>query len=165
MELHELAKRMIDESKGNLHDIDHLLRVWSFARLIGQQGGLEPETQYLLEAAALTHDIACPYCRERYGNTNGKHQEREGERLIRKFLAGTDMLPDCVERIVYLVGHHHTYSDVCGMDHQILLEAGFIANAIENGYSRKKVSAFFQKICRTASGRLLMESLFQMCED
>ena len=27
--------------------------------------------------AAVVHDIACPLCREKYGNTNGKHQEED----------------------------------------------------------------------------------------
>lgn len=33
-------------------------------------------------AAAITHDIACPLCRKKYGNTNGKYQEQEGALLI-----------------------------------------------------------------------------------
>jgi len=28
--------------------------------------------------AAIVHDIACPLCRIKYGNTNGKVQEVEG---------------------------------------------------------------------------------------
>ena len=44
--------------------------------------GLDADTQFVLEAVAITHDIACPLCRKKYGNTNGKYQEQEGALLI-----------------------------------------------------------------------------------
>ena len=82
---------MIEFSKGNLHDIDHLMRVWAYAKMIGELEGIDPETQFILEVAAVTHDIACPLCREKYGNTNGKLQEEEGIPLVRVFLADTGL--------------------------------------------------------------------------
>ncbi|MFR1449740.1 MAG: hypothetical protein ACLSXC_05920 [Beduini sp.] len=39
----------------------------------------------ILEIAAITHDIACPLCRQKYGNTNGKYQEQEGLILVEEF--------------------------------------------------------------------------------
>lgn len=71
MTIAQILNKMIAASNGNIHEIDHLLRVWAYARTIGELEGLDAETQYLLEVAAITHDIACPLCREKYGNTNG----------------------------------------------------------------------------------------------
>ena len=71
MTIAELTKAMIDYSAGNLHDIHHFLKVYAYAKTIGECEQLAPETQMTLEAAALLHDIACPLCREKYGNTNG----------------------------------------------------------------------------------------------
>ena len=68
-------ERMIAFSDGNFHDIDHLIRVWTYAKTIGELEGLDANKQNILEVAAITHDIACPLSREKYGNTNGKHQE------------------------------------------------------------------------------------------
>ena len=110
------TQKMIAFYRGNIHDIDHLLRVWAYARTIGELEGLDAETQYLLEVAAITHDIACPLCREKYGNTNGKYQEQEGAVLVRAFLAGTGMTEAQIARVAYLVGHHHTLQDIHGMD-------------------------------------------------
>ena len=59
----EIMRRMITFSEGNLHDIDHLIRVWTYAKTIGELEHLDSETQYILEIAAITHDIACPLCR------------------------------------------------------------------------------------------------------
>lgn len=88
MTIAQILSKMIAASNGNIHDIDHLLRVWAYARTIGELEGLGAETQYLLEVAAITHDIACPLCREKYGNTNGEYQEQEGAVLVRAFLDG-----------------------------------------------------------------------------
>ncbi len=38
-----------------------------------------------------------------------------------------------IERVSYLVGHHHTLNVIAGMDYQILAEADFIVNAGEIG--------------------------------
>ncbi len=155
MNISEIMEKMIAFSDGNIHDIDHFLRVWSYAKTIGELENLDTMTQYILEAAAIVHDIACPLCREKYGNTNGKLQETEGARMVCEFFAGTGLSTEQIDRIAFLVGHHHTYTGVDGLDYQILLEADYIANASENGYSSKNVSNFIEKIMRTASGKRL----------
>ena len=80
MSIAQLLEKMIDYSAGNIHDIDHLIRVWTYAKTIGELEGLDANAQFILETAAITHDIACPLCREKYGNTNGKYQEQEAFR-------------------------------------------------------------------------------------
>ena len=74
MQIEEIMKKMIDLAAGNHRDINHFMKVHSFARTIGRMEGLDEETQYVLEAAAIVHDIACPLCREKYGNTAGRLQ-------------------------------------------------------------------------------------------
>ena len=78
MNISQIMEKMIAFSNGNLHDINHLMCVWTYAKTIGELEGLDRKTQETLEIAAITHDIACPLCREKYGNTNGKWQEEEG---------------------------------------------------------------------------------------
>ena len=131
---------MIAFSEGNIHDIDHFIRVWTYAKIIGELEGLDDETLFILEIAAITHDIACPLCREKYGNTNGKYQEKEGIPLVKKFLAGTGVSESQIERVAFLVGHHHTFAGIDSVDWQILVEADYIANATENGYSEQSVN-------------------------
>ena len=159
MTIAQILSKMIAASNGNIHDIDHLLRVWAYARTIGELEGLDAETQYLLEVAAITHDIACPLCREKYGNTNGKYQEQKGAVLVRSFLADTGMTEAQIARVAYLVGHHHTLQNICGMDYQILIEADYIANASENGYGKESIVHFLDTIMKTASGKHLAASV------
>ena len=156
----ELTKRMIAYSEGNLHDISHFLKVWAYARTIGQLEGLDRETQFLLEAAALVHDIACPLCREKYGNTAGKLQEREGAVLAAEFLRGTDLTEAQIRRISDLVGRHHTYTGVDGPDCRILLEADYLVNADESHQTPENIRSARETIFRTRTGTELRNAVY-----
>ena len=93
-------EKMIAFYQGNLHDINHFLKVWAFAKTIGEQEGLDDQTQLTLELAAVVHDIACPLCRQKYGNANGKYQELESPPLVEDFFAGMPVERDMAERII-----------------------------------------------------------------
>lgn len=162
MTVSQIMEKMIAFSEGNIHDIDHFIRVWTYARTIGELEHLDPDTQFILEAAAITHDIACPLCREKYGNTNGKYQEEEGAPMTKAFLSDTGMTQAQIERVAFLVGHHHTFLDIDGIDYQILVEADYIANATENAYSRQNAENFLRKIMKTESGRRILKEIYRM---
>lgn len=160
MTIAEIMKKMITFSNGNIHDIDHFLHVWSYAKMIGELEQIDPATQYILEVAAITHDIACPLCREKYGNTNGKHQEEEGIPLVTDFLSDTGMTKEQIKRVAYLVGHHHTLKDIEGIDYQILIEADYIVNAYESEYSKENIENFIEKVMKTDSGKRITREVF-----
>ncbi len=160
MTISQIMQKMIACSGGNIHDIDHLIRVWTYAKTIGELELLDKNTQFILETAAITHDIACPLCREKYGNTNGKHQEEEGIVLVKEFLSNADMTEAQIERVAFLVGHHHTLTGINDLDWQILVEADYIANATENNYSETNVKSFIQNIMKTDNGKRLAQDVF-----
>ena len=60
MTIAQIMEKMIAFSEGNIHDITHLSCVWTYAKTIGELEGLDADTQFILEVAAITHDIACP---------------------------------------------------------------------------------------------------------
>ena len=153
-------EKMIAFSDGNIHDIDHFIRVWTYARTIGELENLDRETQFLLEVAAITHDIACPLCRVKYGNTNGKYQEEEGVPMVKEFLSDIGIAEEVIDRVAFLVGHHHTFSGIDGIDYQILIEADYIANATENGYGQESVVNFMQKIMKTEGGKQILKAIY-----
>ncbi len=162
MTISQIMSKMIAFSDGNIHDIDHFIRVWTYAKTIAELEQLDANTQYVLEVVAITHDIACPLCREKYGNTNGKHQEAEGVPMVEAFLSDAGMSAYQMERIKSLVGHHHTLSDITGIDYQILIEADYIANASENGYDRTNIENFLKRIAKTSTGTQLIKSVFRL---
>lgn len=155
-------EKMIAFYQGNLHDINHFLKVWAFAKTIGEQEGLDDQTQLTLELAAVVHDIACPLCRQKYGNTNGKYQELESPPLVEDFFAGMPVEGDMAERISWLVAHHHTYTHVDRLDYQILLEADFLVNAFEDGLSAENICTFRENVFRTKTGTKLLNLMFDL---
>ena len=160
MKVTTAIKKMIDFYEGNIHDIDHFMKVWALAKTIGEAERLDKKTQELLEIAAVVHDIACPLCREKYGDTDGKHQEEESAPLVDAFLNELPVGMLNVERVKWLVEHHHTYTNVDGMDYQILLEADFLVNAGESGYSKEAIENACEKVFHTATGTHLLKSMY-----
>lgn len=160
MNFGELTKKMIEFYNGNLHDINHFLKVYAYAKTIGECEGLDELTQTSLEAAAIVHDIACPLCREKYGCADGKRQEEEGPALAIPFLKGSGLPQVCVGRVVYLVGHHHTPEKVDGRDYQILLEADYLVNADEGKYTREQIEQTLNTMFRTPTGKALLQSIY-----
>ncbi len=160
MTIAEITERMIAYSEGNQKDISHFLKVWAYAKTIGELEQLGEETQFLLEAEAVIHDIACPLCRKKYGNTNGVNQEKESAPLVYAFLQDTDIRDEQKERIAYVVSHHHTYEGVDGIDWQILLEADFLVNAEENGYPKETVRTFRDTVAVTDAAKRILNSVY-----
>lgn len=148
------------ESDVRLHDINHFMKVWGFAHIIGLSEGLDEKTQETLDLSAIAHDIACPLCRRKYGNTNGKAQETEGNILAREFYKDFDLPAEQLDRICFIVAHHHTYTGVDGPDWQILLEADFLVNADESQMSKEAILEFRSRVFRTRTGTEMLNSMY-----
>lgn len=156
----EITAKMIDFYQGSLHDINHFMKVYAYAKTIGECERLDTATQAVLEVAAIVHDIACPLCREKYGNADGKLQEQEGPALAISFLQDSGLSKAQIDRIAYLVGHHHTLQDVDGLDYQILLEADYLVNADESHYSKENILNMLEKVFRTETGKRILTSIY-----
>ena len=161
MRKEQMIVKMIEFYQGNVHDIEHFLKVHSYARLIGRLEKLDEGTLAILEMAAIVHDIACPLCRHKYGNTDGKHQEAESEALLRGFLSAFHLPCEVLERVIYLVTHHHTLTGIEGIDYQILIEADFLVNAAEAQMSKEQIWRFCDKVARTETGKRLLAEMFR----
>lgn len=162
MNASEIAAKMIKYSDGNLHDINHFLKVYAYARTIGECEKLDSKTQEVLEVAAIMHDIACPLCREKYGNTNGQYQETEGAVLAEEFLKDSGYSDEFIKRVVFLVGHHHTLKDIERMDYQILIEADYLVNADESAYSEANIRNMMEHVFKTETGISLLKSIYKL---
>ncbi len=162
MTVSEIAVRMIQKADGSTHDINHFLKVYAYAKTIGECEHLSAKQQFTLEVTALLHDIACPLCREKYGDCSGAHQELESDALIRAFFQDGELSPDILERVAFLVSHHHTYTDVDGIDHQILLEADYLVNADEGKLSKDAIRQAMEGWFSTPTGIALLRSIYKI---
>lgn len=159
-----IMKKMICQSYGDKKkkDIAHFLKVYSYAKTIGELEKLDKKTLEILEISAIVHDIACPLCREKYGNSQGQYQELEGPSLVKEFLNEFHLDDFVVERVSYLVGHHHTYENVNGIDYQILLEADFLVNADEMNLSKQAILNMNNNVFQTESGKELISVIYDL---
>ena len=75
-------------------------------------------------------------------------------------LSALDFPERVTERVAYLVGHHHTYTDIDGRDYQILVEADFLVNFFEGNSDKEKIRSTGEKIFRTAAGKAILNEMF-----
>ncbi|MBO5057870.1 MAG: HD domain-containing protein [Lachnospiraceae bacterium] len=159
-DIYKLSQSMIDFDKGDPKRIQHFLKVHSFAKLIGEGENLDEKTLFILEAAALTHDIGIKPAEEKYGSCSGKLQEQEGPAPAREMLTALEFDEDIIDRVCFLIAHHHTYNQVDGADYQILLEADALVNLFEDGLSTAATEAALKNIFRTETGIHLCKTMF-----
>lgn len=155
-----LVSAMIAHDRGDARRINHFLKVWAYAKSIGECEGLPEETQRILEAAALLHDVGIRVCEQKYGSCTGPQQELEGPPIACAILESLGYTPAFAERVCYLVGHHHTYSAIDGDDYQILVEADFLVNLHEGGEDASAARAVREKLFKTQTGKAYLDALF-----
>ena len=145
---------------GDPRRIQHFMKVYTYASLMGRMEKLSDDEQLILEAAAVVHDTGIKKSEELFGYNNGKLQEQYGPEAAEKLLRFCGFGEGQIERICYLVGHHHTYDNMNGIDYHILVEADFIVNLYEDGASVENVKTAMERIFRTESGKRLLRTVF-----
>jgi len=156
-----LSLAMVSYNNADPMRIQHTTKVHAYAHLIGIGEGLDEETQFILESAALVHDIGIRASEKKYGHQNGKLQEQEGPAVACELLTQLgDYNKAQIERICWLVGHHHTYHVCEDLDYQILIEADFLVNLYEDNESPKAIEAVRRNIFKTQSGLNLFDDMF-----
>jgi len=155
-----LIAAMVEYEKGVPHRIHHFLKVYGFAKTIGELENLDNDSRFILETAAIVHDIGIKPALEKYGSSAGKYQEELGGSPARNLLGGLGFDESVIDRVVFLVEHHHTYTGVDGLDWQILLEADFLVNMFEEEMTANAVKSAYDKVFKTETGRRLCENMY-----
>ena len=163
-QIRRLMDAMIEYDSGDPMRIHHFLKVHAFAAAIGRGEGLDERTQFILEAAALVHDIGIHLAEETYGDCSGKYQEKIGPDETEEMMAGLGFSRDVIQRVRYLVGHHHTYDAVDGPDYRILLEADFLVNLYEDSISPEGQQQAYEHIFQTETGRRYCRAMYPVTE-
>lgn len=158
--LNRLMREMVTYFSGDPKRVQHFMKVHAFAKWIGEEEGMDPDSLFVLEAAAYVHDIGIKKAEEKFGSCGGKLQEQEGPPEAQAMLERLGFAKEVTARVSYLVGHHHTYTDITDLDYQILVEADFLVNLYEDGLSESAVTSARNKIFRTKSGQFLCNAIF-----
>lgn len=158
--MEQLLLAMMEFFQGDAKRIQHFMKVYEFAKLIGTVERLEQEQQRVLETAAIVHDIGIRRAEEKFGSSAGSFQEQEGPDLAERMLRSLGFSDSFIRRVCYLVGHHHTYTAIDGLDFQILVEADCLVNFYEDGVSRQGILAALTKVFKTETGKKICRMLY-----
>ena len=159
--LANLQMAMMEYDRGDARRIQHFIKVHDLAAMLGRLEDMPEDELFVLEAAAILHDIGIHKSEEKYQSTAGKYQELEGPTEAEKLLCRQGGFSNSqINRIKYLIAHHHTYGDIKELDYQILVEADFLVNLYEDGSSMPVIKNVMKNIFRTKSGLRMLQSMY-----
>ncbi len=124
--------------------IAHTLKVLNYVeKLLDMREEKYPFIKEVAILSAVFHDVGIPISEKKYGNRKDANQEREGAIIARALLEKMGTRGDVKERVVYIVGHHHTEDAIDGPDFEILWDGDLLTNIEEgridvNNYPSKK---------------------------
>lgn len=155
----DIINYMIKYEKGCPKRINHFLKVHSFAKIIAENEKVDKDTTFLIEVVSILHDIGIRASLEKYNSSSGKYQQIEGPALAEKILKEKGFEQDFIDRISFLIAHHHEYDKIDGIDYQILIEADFLVNIFEDDLNKENILNI-KKHFKTKSGLELLETMF-----
>ncbi len=153
---------MINFFSGDPRRCQHWIKVHSLAQQIAINEGMEEHMLFVLEATAMLHDCGIKPGEEKYGadHAHGHVQEVEGPPVAKAMLEELQFAAADIERICYLIAHHHTYTNIDGLDYQILVEADFLVNLFEHGDSAEAINSAIKNIFKTQTGITIAREMF-----
>lgn len=111
---------------------------------------MDEKTQKILEITAIIHNIGIKISEKKHNSSSGYYQQLEG-------LVIEDTI---IDRVCWLIAHHHTYQNIDKPDYQILVEADFLVNAYEDNMDKNAIESIKTKVFRTESGRRLLDRMY-----
>jgi len=160
MLIDDILEAAIIYNKQDIKRINHLLKVFSFAHLIGIMEKCDMKTQNIIDISAILHDIGIHEAERKHNSSAGNWQEIEGPPVASELLKNFNLDDKIKDRILFLIGHHHQYKVIDGMDYQILVEADFLVNIFEDGMDEHSIKSVKEKIFKTKTGVNLLEKLY-----
>ncbi len=156
----KIITEMINYFESDPKRVNHFMKVYAFAKAIGMEEKISEREMEILEMVAPLHDIGIKISEKKYNSSAGKFQEIEGPQEAEKILKKLGVEKEKIERIKYLIAHHHTYNNIEGMDYQILVEADFIVNIYEDNESVEAIKKIHKNIFKTKTGKKYIEDMF-----
>ncbi len=155
-----IISKMIEYFEGDNRRINHALKVYAFAKNIGELESLSNEKLEILEIAAVLHDIGIKESERKYSTSAGKYQEIEGPPVAADILKEFNLDKETLDRICYLIGNHHSYSKIDDIAFQILVEADFLVNIFEDNIKTDQIKSIKEKYFRTNIGISYLDSMY-----
>jgi hypothetical protein len=110
------------------YGIEHTLNVLENVRQIIKGEKLNWQLAVIVELAAVLHDIGAVEAQKKHGCMDGRFQEQEGPVIALDIMKKHEYEQSIIDRVCFIIAHHHTPEKIDGMDFQILWEADLIEN-------------------------------------
>lgn len=156
----QLVKTVINYERGCPERVNHFLKVLSFVKLISASENLDKDSRLIVEAAAILHDVGIKVSIQKYDSPSGCYQEVEGPPIAKKILTELGFENDLIERVCFLIAHHHTCDNIDSIDYQILLEACFLVNFFEVSLNKEAIQEIKNKYFKTELGIQILDTLY-----
>jgi len=160
MLIDDILASAITYNGNDVKRINHLIKVFSFAHHIGIMEKCDNKTQEIIDISAILHDIGIHEAERKHNSNAGNWQEIEGPPVAKELLKNFNLDDVIKDRILFLIGHHHHYNSIDGMDYQILIEADFLVNIFEDKMDEHSIKNVKEKIFKTKTGINLLEKLY-----
>ena len=148
-----LIKKMIDYFQSDVRRINHSLKVFDFAQIIYEDQSIDKKTKDIISYTAILHDIGIKQAENKYNSSIGKYQEIEGPSIARKMLSDLKLSEEIINRVCFIIGNHHSYTKINGIDFQIIVEADFLVNIFEDNMNKKAIKNIHDSIFKTDSAK------------
>lgn len=158
--LHDLMLQMISYFGKDTKRINHAIKVFTFAQTIGSLENLNQYEMDCLLSSAILHDIGIKISEVKYHSSSGKYQELEGPPVARDILQKYEIKDMLIDRICYLIGNHHTYAKIDGIDFQILVESDFLVNIDEDNMNVDTIKKIESRYFKTNTGLYILKSMY-----
>jgi HD superfamily phosphodiesterase len=113
--------------------------------------------------AAYLHDIGIKEAERKYQSNEASYQEQEGPPVARGILTKLGSLPELVDEVCDIIGHHHHPREEETTNFKILFDADLIVNLEERHKESPldpgKLSGIIEKSFLTQSGRKLAQKV------
>lgn len=152
--------KMIEYFSDDVKRINHSIKVNSFARNIGISENVNNDELFILEVSSILHDIGIKEAEKIYNSSSGKYQEMLGPDIAKKILLEFNININILDRIFYLIGNHHSYDKIEGIDYQILIESDFLVNVYEDNMNINIKKNIYTKYFKTKTGKKIYNDLY-----
>lgn len=147
------------------YGIEHTFNVLRDAETIIAGEDVKDEVRDLITITAILHDIGTVEAQRKYGSMDAVYQEKEGAIIAEKILSDLNYGRKFIERVCFIIRHHHTPSMIDGIDFQIQWESDLLVN-LENmdiKNDKEKLQDFIEDNFKTSTGRSIALARFMQC--
>ncbi len=156
----QIINDMIRYFGKDVRRINHALKVYSLCNAIGGLEELEEKDRQVVLLSGILHDIGIKEAERKYNSSAGPYQEKEGPAIAREILEKNSIASAIIERVCFLIGNHHSYNNIDGLDFQILVEADFLVNIYEDEMPQASVLSIKNKYFKTKAGTQLLDLMY-----